>query len=48
MGCHPQGEATVADKAVNVCLCMSHEKLLAGSLFMNEDYCSLEATAGLG
>lgn len=39
-GVSPSGEATVADKAVcvRVCVCASHEKVLAGSLFMNEDY----------
>lgn len=34
-GVSPSGEATVADKAVNACV--SDEKVLAGSVFMNED-----------
>lgn len=38
VGCHPQGEATVADKALNVAV--SHEKLPAGPLFISDCYYS--------
>lgn len=36
VGCHPQGEATVVDKAMNVSV--SHEKLPAGLLFISDCY----------
>lgn len=36
VGCHPQGEATLVDKAMNVS--MSLEKVPAGPLFISDCY----------